>query len=86
MKEAGTTHWASPNTGATNSSGFTALPSGYRYPDGSYLVLYYLNYIWSASEGSAIGSYIRYMEYNTTRANRDTNAKTFGLNVRCIND
>ena len=86
MKEAGTSHWANPNTGATNSSGFTALPAGYRYPDGSYLVLYYLNYVWSASEGSAIGSYIRYMEYNTSRTNRDTNAKTFGLNVRCIND
>jgi len=37
MKEAGTTHWASPNTGATNESGFTALPKGK------------IQYIWSSS-------------------------------------
>ena len=35
MKETGTTHWFSPNTGATNSSGFTGLPGGYRFFDGS---------------------------------------------------
>ncbi len=33
MKEADTTHWSYPNNGATNSSGFTALPAGYRYHD-----------------------------------------------------
>jgi len=31
LKETGTTHWVTPNTGATNTSGFTALPAGIRY-------------------------------------------------------
>jgi uncharacterized protein (TIGR02145 family) len=35
MKESGTTDWNSPNTGATNSCGFTGLPCGYRITSGS---------------------------------------------------
>lgn len=34
MKSPGTSHWLSPNTGATNSSGFSAYPAGYRNYDG----------------------------------------------------
>jgi len=37
IKEAGTTHWTTPNTGATNSTGFTFLPSGYRGQNGTFL-------------------------------------------------
>jgi len=36
MNESGTTHWETPNTEATNESGFTALPGGCRYTDGSF--------------------------------------------------
>jgi uncharacterized protein (TIGR02145 family) len=39
LKEAGTTHWKSPNTGATNEFGFTALPTGGRSCDGNFSVL-----------------------------------------------
>lgn len=36
LKEVGTSHWESPNTAATNSSGFTALPGGFRFPEGKF--------------------------------------------------
>ncbi len=53
MKEAGYEHWNSSNTGATNSSGWTGLPGGYRYSGGFDNNGYY-GYWWSASES---GSY-----------------------------
>ena len=39
LKEIGTTHWTSPNTGATNENGFTALPGGDRLLNGVFTLL-----------------------------------------------
>jgi uncharacterized protein (TIGR02145 family) len=53
LKEADTTHWMPPNTGATNASGFTALPGGYRAnPDGSFQVLGYTGFWWTSYKES----------------------------------
>lgn len=51
LKEAGTAHWLSPNTGATNSTGFTALPGGMRTGGGSFMSLEQVGNWWSASSG-----------------------------------
>src|SRR5574344_393885 len=51
LKETGTTHWNSPNTGATNETGFTALPGGYRNFSGTFLDIGNYGYWWSATEG-----------------------------------
>lgn len=54
MKETGTAHWESPNTGATNESGFTALPGSYRRNNGSFPLIGYSANFWSSTKN---GSY-----------------------------
>lgn len=54
LKETDTTHWKSPNTEATNESGFTALPGGYRNQVGAFFNLVYQGRWWSATEYSAL--------------------------------
>jgi len=49
MKEAGTSHWANPNTGATNESGFTALPGGYRTNHGAFNTLGWFAYWYTST-------------------------------------
>jgi hypothetical protein len=50
MKDAGTAHWNNPNVGATNSSGFTGLPGGYRDFIGPFYSVGYYGYWWSSTE------------------------------------
>ncbi len=86
MKETGTTHWNSPNP-ATNISGFTALPSGYR---GSYNGTFYFfgnnGFWWSSTEINSIKSYYRYLNYTHAGSGRYFDYKSNGYCVRCIKD
>jgi uncharacterized protein (TIGR02145 family) len=86
MKETGTTHWASTNKGATNTSGFTALPGGYWY-NGSHNLTNSAN-LWSSSEynyNSSEGRF-RSLSFDEARVNRSHYEKTFGSSVRCLRD
>ena len=85
LKEAGTTHWKDPNTFATNSSGFTALPSGLRSSNGVFLVL--------GSYGNLYTSYLSstqvwYMQisYNTGDITKNAQVRQSGFAVRCLKD
>jgi len=86
IKEIELAHWASPNTGATNSSGFTALPGGNRQNSGSYFGLNSDGDFWSLTEGSNIGAWARYLYYNFEYVNRDQYYKEGGFSVRCVKD
>ncbi|NCA77551.1 MAG: hypothetical protein EOM90_14560 [Alphaproteobacteria bacterium] len=86
MKETGITHWALPNTGATNSSGFNALPGGDRNYSGTFDDLTYNAYFWSSSEYNAPYAWDRGLYYGNANADRDYDNKTDGFSGRCLKD
>lgn len=86
MKETGNLHWAVPNTGADNSSGFTALPGGMRYSNGSFLDLWYGTGYWSALESINLRAKYRYLHYSSTECAEGHEYMEHGFSVRCIAD
>ena len=86
LKQTGFLNWMSPNTGATNSSGFTALPGGYRSPvTGDFININTRAVLWGATELNGLsGRYI--IENNSTNTDFSYYVKTFGFSVRCIKD
>ncbi len=86
MKETGTTYWTSPNTGATNSSGFTALPGGARTSFGSYFNIGNGGIWWSSSSSDILGAWSRSLDYNNVNINGGANNKYHGYSVRLVKD
>jgi uncharacterized protein (TIGR02145 family) len=87
LKETGTTHWWSPNTGATNKSGFTALPGGLRSYNNDFLNVGDTGGWWSsASEISAYQDWYHYMSHNSSLVLRGIIDKQVGTSVRCLRD
>jgi len=85
LKEIGTTHWTSPNTGATNETGFTALPGGGRGTSGTFYYIENYGYWWSATEYSATAWY-RSMLHYLSDVGRGSVSKKLGFSVRCVRD
>jgi uncharacterized protein (TIGR02145 family) len=86
MKEAGTAHWSSPNTGATNESGFTALGGGYRYTDGYYYNLGSTADFWSATQSGGSSAWGKNLGYNFVHVNSYSRSFRYGFSVRCVKD
>ncbi len=86
LKETGFEHWESPNTDATNESGFTALPGGSRYFEGQFTVMGENGYYWASTEYNETFSY-HYLLYNINGTiARAIYYKENGYSVRCIKD
>jgi len=87
MKEAGLDHWNSPNTGASNESGFSAFPAGYRANgNGHYYGMGNFGYFWLSSETSGINAWYRSLDYNYSDVYRYNYVKQNGFSVRCLGD
>jgi len=86
LKEVGTTHWDSPNTGATNETGFTALPGGDRDYGGSYAWLNYYGVWWSSTNSNTTEAWYRLMGSTLDNVVRDFYFKENGYSVRCLKD
>jgi uncharacterized protein (TIGR02145 family) len=85
MKEVGITHWLGPNTGATNESGLSALPSGYRYSNGTCGGLGSYAVFWSTTEYLTICAWVRDLIYDDSVVHRDIfDLKQSGFSVRCV--
>lgn len=86
LKESGTLHWNDPNTEATNETGFTALPGGYRNNLGEFYIIGTNGYWWSATSFSSNAAWGRGMYYKSNQVSRDASYKENGFSVRCVKD
>jgi uncharacterized protein (TIGR02145 family) len=87
MRQSGTTHWISPNQGASNASGFSALPSGYRHSDG--LQFSHMNshaFYWCSTGTSPSEAWTRRLESSDGGVYRYDNERRCGFSVRCVRD
>lgn len=79
-------YWASPNAGATNTSGFTALPAGFRYPNGSFQSLSLYSGFWTSSLSGTEFAYARTLSSDTAAVYRAGYDKKQGMSIRCVKD
>ena len=86
LKETGTTHWISPNEGATNETGFTALPGGGRSYSGAFDYIGYYGFWWSATKDGAYRAWQSAMGYYYSNVGGSYNFKELGFSVRCVRD
>ena len=84
MKEAGYDHWNSPNTGATNSSGWTGLPGGY-CGYGIFGNTGNLGYWWSTSEIDSY-SWLYDLHFNAVYFHGIQIDRSVGISARCLRD
>ena len=79
--------WGPPNGGASNSSGFTGLPGGFRDEAGSFVGVRYYGDWWSATQVDAARAWSRELDNEDAGIYKYGDyGKERGLCVRCLRD
>jgi uncharacterized protein (TIGR02145 family) len=86
LKETGTAHWHSPNEAATNESGFTALPGGVRFTNGTFDGIGYDGLWWCSTKDNIYWAWLRFIYYKYSSVSRDIGGMNDGYSVRCVRD
>lgn len=86
IKSVGTTYWYCPNGEATNESGFSALPGGYRSPSGSFTEIRESAHFWSATELGSGDAWFRDVDSRNGNLGISAGSKEYGFSVRCLRD
>jgi uncharacterized protein (TIGR02145 family) len=84
LKETGAAHWQRPNTGATNETGFTALPGSYRSINGEFSHFGVYGGWWSSAGMNPYMAWTRYMTAVANYAGVYGYGKSLGFSVRCL--
>jgi len=74
------------NNSEFGSSGFTALPGGYRFSSGNYYYMGFFGYFWSSAEYDSYDAWTRGLIYDISDVYRYNGSKQYGFSVRCIRD
>lgn len=86
MKQSGTDYWLTPNEGATNESGFSALPGGLCESDGTFKNLGQNGAWWASTESDVTGGWYASLLTNDARIFLSRYYKNAGFSVRCLKD
>jgi len=84
LKATGFQHWQAPNTGATNETGFAALPAANRSNDGTFSSPGGYAFWWSSSEYSDSEAAAWYITHFNTSVVKRVVSRNFGFSVRCV--
>jgi len=86
LKQENFMSWQPPNTAATNSSGFTALPGGYRYSEFEFALYGRFAYFWTSSSENSNNAWAYYLYYKQAEIDKNFYSKEYGFSVRCLKD